>query len=174
MGAYNESTRIAILPTKQSDLRYIERVGLEVRMRMGKQDNDQSIDNIILSAIEYRRRFGKSLGITGEVGEYKAFQILHLKLADGNINRGFDAKDQDNKRVQIKSRIIKRTSERTEVFNNYSFDYTLLVLLSDDYEISEIHKASRNRIKQEIQTQKYKKPALSISKFKQISRQIYP
>ena len=143
-------------------------------MKIKDLRDDQLIEHIIPLAAEYRQRFGKSLGITSEVGEYKAAKLLKLKRAPGNIRKGFDANDSDGKKVQIKSRIYHRNQERTGVFKNYEFDYALLVLLSDDYEVTEIYKAKCEDIKKQITTQSYKRPSLSISKFKSIGGQVYP
>ena len=113
---------------------------------------DQLIEHIIPLAIEYRRRFGKSLGITGEVGEYKASRLLKLERASGNINEGFDAIDPKNKKVQIKSRICQRSQGRTSVFKNYGFYYALLVLLDDDYEVIEMYQVECKKIRDSINT----------------------
>ena len=143
-------------------------------MKVTKLNDDQLIEHIIPLAMEYRRRFGKSLGITGEVGEYKASRLLKLERVSGNINEGFDATDPENKKVQIKSRICQRSQGRTSVFKNYAFDYALLVLLDDDYEVIEIYKADCKKVRNEIEAQSYNKPALSISAFKRIAKPIYP
>lgn len=92
----------------------------------------------------------------------------------GGLNKGFDAIDGDGKRVQIKSRILYKSQERMGVFNNYDFDYALLVLMSENYDVVEIHKATRRSIKSQIESQKYKKASLSVGKFKQLARQVYP
>ena len=139
----------------------------------GFSDN-QLIDNIINLSLEYKKRIGKNLGITGEVGEYKTSQLLNLKRAPGNINKGFDAIDPKGKKVQIKTRVFSRNSERTSAFTNFGFDYALLVLLSDKYEITEIYKARCKDIQEKIANQSYKRPALTIGDFKKISKLIYP
>ena len=136
--------------------------------------NEQLIENIIDLSLEYKGRFCKSLGITGEVGEYKASRLLKLKRVSGNINKGFDAIDTQGKKVQIKTRIYSRNSERTSAFTNFDFDYAILVLLSDKYEITEIYKARCKDIQNKIESQSYKRPALSIRDFKKISKPIYP
>ncbi|MBA7690434.1 hypothetical protein ES703_98960 [subsurface metagenome] len=143
-------------------------------MKAPKFTDDELIERIIPLAKEYRRRFGKSLGITSEVGEYKAAKLLKLKRAPGNIQRGFDAIDEKGRRVQIKSRVSHRSQERTGLFNNFDFDYALLVLMSEDYEVTEIYKAQCKRIKEQIQNQSYKRPSLSVGKFKQLAKRVYP
>src|SRR5258708_31296915 len=59
-----------------------------------------------LLARRYRALTGKPLGITGEVAEYEAAQILGVKLEKAR-NAGFDATERKNgavRRLQIKSR----------------------------------------------------------------------
>ena len=144
-------------------------------MKTLKLSDAQLIENIIGLSLEYKRRFGKSLGITGEVGEYKASRLLKLKRAQGNINKGFDAIDpKGKKRVQIKTRIFSRNSERTSAFTNFGFDYAILVLLSDKYEVTGIYKARCKDIREKIARQTYKRPALTIGDFRKISKLIYP
>lgn len=74
-------------------------------MKMNSLSDDEIISLAIDLGKEFRARFGKTLGITGEIGEYRAAQILDLKRVEGNINKGFDAYDSDSNRVQIKIRI---------------------------------------------------------------------
>ena len=136
--------------------------------------DEQLMEEVILFACEYRRRFSKNLGVTSEVGEYLASKLFNLTRAEGNINKGFDARDSRNERVQIKSRVYHSDNERTGYFLNFDFDYAILVLLSDDYEVTEIHKASRKVIENQITAQQYKRPSLSIGKFKSLGTQIYP
>ena len=143
-------------------------------MKALKLSDNQLIENIIGLSLEYKKRFGKSLGITGEVGEYKVSQLLKLKRVPGNINKGFDAIDPKGKKVQIKTRICSRNQERTSAFTNFNFDYAILVLLSDKYEITEIHKANCENIRDRIDNQSYKRPALTIGDFKKLSKRIYP
>jgi hypothetical protein len=47
-------------------------------MKVTKLNDDQLIEHIIPLAMEYRRRFGKSLGITGEASLTK-FIPLHAR-----------------------------------------------------------------------------------------------
>jgi len=143
-------------------------------MKALKLSNDQLIENIIGLSLEYTRRFGKSLGITGEVGEYKASRLLKLKRASGNINKGFDATDPKGKKIQIKTRICLRNQERTSAFTNFSFDYAILVLLSEKYEVTGIYKARCKDIQNKSESQSYKRPALTIRDFKKLSKLIYP
>ncbi|MFC1919870.1 DUF6998 domain-containing protein [Chloroflexota bacterium] len=135
-------------------------------------DDDKLLQQAIDVAIEYRRRCNKNLGITSEVGEYKACKLLKLDRAKGNINEGFDAEDTQGKRVQIKSRICLRGSERTGIFSSFNFDYALLVLLDSSYEVFEIYKADRKTVEDEIKNQSYKRNSISVSRFKKLGEQV--
>lgn len=133
---------------------------------------NQLIDNTTALAIVYRKRFKKNLGITSEVGEYKASKLLKLKRVEGNINPGYDAID-GKKKVQIKARIFKSNTDRTGNFSKHRFDYALLVLLSPEYEVMEIWKASENKVLGAIKAQSYSKPSLPIGKFMNIGQCVY-
>jgi hypothetical protein len=133
---------------------------------------DQLIDQIAALAVEYRRRFGKSLGVTAEIGEYKAAKLLKLRRAEGSINKGFDAYDSEGKLVQIKTRISSGT--RTGLFNNFDFDYALLAILSNEYEVIEIYRAEQRQIQKAIKAQKSKRPSIPKGTFIKIGKQVYP
>ena len=143
-------------------------------MKLKSLSDDALIENAIDLGKEFRRRFGKTLGITGEVGEYLASQIFSLERVKGNINKGFDARDSNRKRVQIKTRICNAKTERTSLFSNFDFDYVLLVLLSEDYEVLEIYRATSEAVEKQISTQSYRRPSISIGKFMKLSRRVYP
>ena len=51
----------------------------------------------------YRELTGKPLGVTAEVGEVQAAELLGLKLAEAR-QAGYDAVGEDGRRVQIKAR----------------------------------------------------------------------
>jgi hypothetical protein len=133
----------------------------------------QLVERIANLACLYRQRFRKSLGVTAEIGEYKAAKLLNLKLEQGNINKGFDARDAKGNRVQIKTRVYVRKSERTGLFNNCDFDYALLVLLSNEYEVIEIHRAERKAVVKELKKQTYSRPSIPINRFKKIGKPVY-
>jgi len=135
---------------------------------------DQLIDQIAALAVLYKKRFRKSLGVTAEIEEYKAAKLLKLRRAEGNINKGFDACDLDDRKVQIKSRVTTSKTQRTGSFSIHKFDYALLVLLSDNYDIREIYRADRKQIEKAIKKQSYSRRSLPIGKFIEIGEPVYP
>lgn len=88
-------------------------------------------------AKEYRQLTGKPLGITGEVGELIAADLLHLELTVAR-NPGYDAIGPDGRRIQIKSRCILPNSKPGQrvggIRLNHDFDTVLLVLMNEDFE----------------------------------------
>lgn len=82
-------------------------------------------------AAEFYRLTGKPLGVTGEIAEYVAAEILGLTLAPARTE-GYDAL-RGSERIQIKGRaydIIKNRSQRmSRIKLNAPCDTILLVLL---------------------------------------------
>jgi len=119
----------------------------------------------------------RKLGITGEVGELLACHQLGLDLVIDSRSEGFDAIDKDGLRVEIKSRRsesegLPNDAGRTSRFSEHEFDYTILVLLNRQYEISEIWRADYRDIKPIIDAQKRRNPNLSA--FKRAGKKIFP
>ena len=83
----------------------------------------------------YRDAFGRPLPLTQELGELYACAVLGLARASHG-QAGYDAMDEDGRRVQIKSRApqtrganVPRPVGRVGRFHNWEFDYAVLVLL---------------------------------------------
>jgi hypothetical protein len=73
-------------------------------------------------AVEYYQLSGKPLGVTGEVAEYVAAQILRLKLAPPRT-AGYDATRRGSgkvERIQIESRVLK--SGRAQKLGKFNID----------------------------------------------------
>jgi len=87
-------------------------------------------------AKRYRKLTGKPLGITGEVAEFSAAQILGLELAEARQS-GFDAVRKENgkiTRIQIKGRCIPNNAKPGQRLgsirlDNKEWDTVLLVLI---------------------------------------------
>ena len=86
-------------------------------------------------ANKYREYTGKPLGITGEVGEFEAANLLNLKLATARTP-GYDAKDCSGKLYQIKTRVILPDAKPGQRLGGIKldkkWDAVLLVLLDED------------------------------------------
>lgn len=118
----------------------------------------------------------RKLGITGEVGELLVCHQLGLKLVLDSRSEGFDAVDEDDLRVQIKTRRsesegLPRDAGRTSSFSKHEFDYTLLVLLDHKYQLCEIWRADYNKLKPIIEKNKRRNP--NLSSFKSVGEKIF-
>lgn len=131
---------------------------------------------------EYYQLTGKPLGITGEVGEYEAARLLGLSLADARAP-GYDAIDQFGRRYQIKARALseagRRKSQRVgSIKVEHEWNSVLLVIMNEVFETLEIWEAERNAVVQALTAPgskaRNRRGALSVSKFKQIGKRVWP
>jgi hypothetical protein len=137
-----------------------------------------------LLAKKYRDLTGKPLGITGEVAEFAAADILDLELADAR-QTGYDAVRNENgkaTRIQIKGRCLPPNAKPGQRVGSIQldkeWDIVLLVLMDEDYTVLSIHEAERPEIEKALQAPGSKarneRGALAVSKFKKISNQVWP
>lgn len=133
-------------------------------------------------AIKYRQLTGKPLGITGEVAEFSAAQILGLELCKARQS-GYDAiKEVNGKpiRFQIKGRCLSSLSKGRvgAIKKTQEFDYVLLVIMNEDYDIQSIYEAESEKVRAALDAPGSKARneggKLSVSKFKSIGRKIWP
>jgi hypothetical protein len=84
-------------------------------------------------AAEYYRLNGKPLGVTGEVAEYVAAEILGLELVPART-AGYDAL-RGKERIQIKGRAYSKNSKKSQRISKIRLDApcdaVLLVLLDN-------------------------------------------
>ena len=140
-----------------------------------------TVEKAIDAARHYRNITGKPLGITGEVGEFIAADLMNLKLT-GARQPGYDAVADNGRRIQIKTRCIlpgSRNSQRLGSINlSYEFDTVMLILLNIDYEPLEIFEAMRVDVERELirpgSKARNERGALGISKFKSIAQLVWP
>lgn len=134
-------------------------------------------------AREYKNLTGKPLGITGEVAEYEAAQLLNLQLCDAG-QLGHDAIRIDptgEKKIQIKGRCIRSNKSGQRVPSiklTHDWDSVLLVLLHENFEPMKIHGAERAAIETVLtklgSKSRTERGSMSISQFKAIAQQVWP
>lgn len=146
---------------------------------MAKQDPVMKIlERAKYLARRYYELTGKPLGVTGEVAEYEAAQILRLKLTSAR-NAGFDAVEQRRgklRRLQIKGRCIlpnSRPSQRLgKIDVKKEWDAVVMVLLDERYDATEIYEAERKPLVAALTAPGSKarnvRGALDVNKFKAI------
>ncbi len=116
-------------------------------------DDSQRILEILAEAKrlakEYRALTGRPLGITGEVAEDEAIQLLNLEPAPVR-QPGYDAVRRSRGAVQrlpIKGRVIlpgaKRSQRLGRIRLDADWDVVLVVIMDADFEAVKIHEASR-------------------------------
>jgi len=132
-------------------------------------------------AKQYRQLTGKPLGITGEIGEFIAADLLHLELTEAR-HPGYDAFGPGGEHIQIKSRCILPNAKKGQRIGrirlDHDFDTVLLVLMAEDFEPLEIFEANFADVKAALEQPGSKsrnvRGSLSISKFKTIGKKVWP
>ncbi len=134
------------------------------------------------AAVDYYRLTEKPLGITGEVGEYEAARLLGLKLAVARTPY-YDATDESGLRYQIKARALsvvgrRRSQQLGSIKRDGEWDAVLFVLMDEEFQTLEIWKAEHSAVVKALTAPGSKarndRGALSICKFRQIGKQIWP
>jgi len=135
-------------------------------------------------AREYYELTGRPLGVTGEVAEYEVHRLLDAKLTPPR-EPGVDAVlslGGRRRRVQIKGRCVVGPSnpgaQIGSVRGRSGYDAVVLVLLDAHFETTEIWYASRAIVLRTLDAPgsraRNERRALSIAKFKQIGRKVWP
>ena len=130
-------------------------------------------------ALAYKALTGRPLGITGEVGEYEAARLLDLELAPPRAP-GFDARDGNGRRFQIKTRCIEiegRSQQIGSLKTAYEWEAALLVLLDSQLRPTEIWEAERSEVIAALDapgsTARNVRRAMAVSQFKAIGRRVW-
>lgn len=146
---------------------------------------DKLMDETRRLAVEYRKATGKSLGgVSGEIANYDAARLLDLELAGPNVG-GYDAVGKSGarqgQRIQIKGRAIfddgKSGQRIGQLKTGQDWDLVVLVLMDENLAPVEIYEAERelleNALEQSGGTSKNKRGAMSVAKFRIISRLVW-
>lgn len=144
----------------------------------------EALRPVIRAATRIARRYrdvtGKPLGITGEVGEFVAADLLGVRLAEAR-QPGYDGIAHDGHSVQIKARCISPDSKASQRLGSIKLDHkwdtVMLVLMDTSFEPIAIYEAPRTAIKRELtkpgSKARNERGALSIGKFKAISSLVW-
>lgn len=135
-------------------------------------------------ALRFRVLTGKPLGITGEVAEFAAADLLGLKLAPPR-QPGYDATKEvghETVKYQIKGRCIpngaKPGQRLGKIRLDHEWDAVLLVILDEDLNTQSIHEADRAAVTEALlkpgSKARNERGALAVAQFKSISRQVWP
>jgi hypothetical protein len=136
-------------------------------------------------AVRYYELTGKPLGITGEMAELEAAELLNLELADARTP-GFDAwrhRDGVAQRIQIKGRAVDANDRYRgrcpSIKCGDQFDFVLTVLMDrrslDVLEIWEATEADVDaRLKAPGSKSRNERASMGLSQFKSIATKIWP
>jgi hypothetical protein len=135
-------------------------------------------------AAEYYRLTGKPLGVTGEIAEYLAAQLLNLELAPARTD-GYDAIRHDPLgpvRIQIKGRAFGDEASRSQrmgkIKANAACDIVMLVLMDNtSLDPREIWEAPFSAVATRLSipgSKSRERGALSTSEFKRMAKRVWP
>ncbi|MDH5445891.1 MAG: hypothetical protein OEY52_10060 [Gammaproteobacteria bacterium] len=134
-------------------------------------------------AAEYRRTTGQVLGISGEIARHDACHFLKLETVKEGVS-GYDAVGRENRdglKYQIKGRVIfdegKKNQRIGQLKIEQDWDAILLVIMDENYETDCIYEAERGEVldalKEQTDSNRNKRGAMSVSKFKNIARVVW-
>ena len=136
-------------------------------------------------AIRYYDLTGKPLGITGELAEMQAAELLDLELTDARTP-GFDAyrmRSGKAERIQIKGRAVdgldRYRGRCPSIKCGDQFDYVLTVLMDRrSLDVLEIWEASEAEVQARLQAPGSKarneRNSMGLSQFKSIAKKVWP
>ena len=130
-------------------------------------------------AAEYRRATGKTLPLSPEIAVNDAIRLLGMAQSD---DEGCDAVYESEgrlKRVVVKGRAIFDESKNAQRIGQLkmdkAWDEALLVLMDEDYQTTEIYRATRNKM-DEVLAEKpaNKRGVMTVKQFKIIAEKAWP
>jgi hypothetical protein len=135
-------------------------------------------------AAKYYRVTGKPLGVTGEVAEYVAAELLGLELAPART-AGYDAirrRGTRNERIQIKGRaygVDAKPGQRIGTLKRgMACDRVLLVILDNKtLDPREMWEAPSDAVERRLKVPGSKaraRGALSVHEFKRLAKRVWP
>jgi hypothetical protein len=146
---------------------------------------NEEIGEILIAAKDlaarYKKLTGKPLGITGEIAQFNAASLLDLELAEAR-QAGYDAIGKDQRKIQIKGRCLSSNPKPGQRLGSirldHEWDIVLLVLMNEQFEVTEMWESNRAEIEEALlapgSKARNERSALSVNKFKQIGKQVWP
>jgi hypothetical protein len=150
---------------------------------MEATENDARIRQILAEvkplAAEFYRLTGKPLGVTGEVAEYVAAEILGLQLAPART-AGYDAL-RGKERIQIKGRAYGASANASQRMSRIKLDApcdTVLLVLLDNATLNprEMWEAPFSAVKELLErpgSKARERGALGVPAFKTVARRVW-
>jgi len=134
-------------------------------------------------AAEYRRTTGQPLGISGEIAQHDACNLLGLEPVK-DTTTAYDATGRGGRsgqRIQIKGRVIfdeaKKNQRIGQLKLEQEWDSVMLVLMDENYATDSIYEADRHTILDALEdrtdSNRSKRGAMSVARFKIIARLVW-
>jgi hypothetical protein len=126
-----------------------------------------AFEAILAPLASFRRAFGRDVK-PDFIAELYAAKQFDLTLPDRSNEQGADATDRDGRRYQVKF----RSPDTLNVdFNNFDFDFAVLVNLDDDYRLAGIWRLGRETARGiSAHREKYRKFQVTQARFKAEAR----
>ncbi len=91
----------------------------------------------------------RSKNLVGDLGEYYCKLLFNLTLEPNQVNKGYDAKDENDKKVEIKTRRTPEDKAKV-IFRSFDFKYCYFVILDDSFQPENIYKIKVSAIKKTV------------------------
>jgi len=95
----------------------------------------------------------RTMNLVGDLGEYYCKELLNLKINENVVEKGYDAKDVEENKVEIKTRRNPKGNAAV-IFRGLDFNYFLFVELTEFYEALKIYKVNIEELKEHIRNTK--------------------
>lgn len=102
-----------------------------------------AFEAVLSPLASFKRAFGRDVA-PDFVAELYAAREFKLKLPDRSNERGADATDQGGLRYQVKYRSVGTLNLD---FNNFDFDFAVLVNMNDDYKLNGMWRLEREKVR---------------------------
>ncbi len=121
-----------------------------------KSSNEQDLLNLyseLMEELRDRNLIRTSNNPVADYAEKRACEEMHLERASKE-ERGYDAKDKNGKRYQIKGRRITRHNKSRQLgvirnLDDHPFDYLVAVIFNENFIVEEIWKIPYQFVKNE-------------------------
>lgn len=91
----------------------------------------------------------RSKNLVGDLGEYYCKVLFNLALEENKVNRGYDAKDKNGNKIEIKTRRTPEDKNKV-IFRSFDFQYCYFVILDDSFQPQFIYKIEVSSIKKAL------------------------
>lgn len=130
-------------------------------------------------AADYRRATGKTLPLSPEIAVNDAIRLLGLTASKDDDCDAVYEEQGGCRRIQVKGRVVFEQSKTIPRLGQLKlekqWDETLLVLMDENYETTEIYRADRAKMESVLANKSpNKRGAMTVNQFKVIGTKVWP